>query len=52
MPGSPRREKGVKLYGEFDWSRFYCDIIYGVGCLVFKPACRRVISNTYYVVVL
>lgn len=52
MPGSSRREKGVKLYGESDWSRFDCNNIYVVGCLVIKPACRRVISNTYGVVVL
>ena len=51
MPGSSRCEKGVKLYGESDWSRFYCNIIYGVGCLVVKPACRSVVSNTYGVVV-
>lgn len=26
MLGGSRREKGVKIYGEFDWWSFYSDV--------------------------
>lgn len=46
MPGSSRREKGVKLYGEFDWFMFSSNCIKAFGIVGYGSACRRIISIT------
>ena len=44
MPGSSRREKGVKLYGEFDWFMFSRNSTKAIGMVDFRSVCRRLLS--------
>ena len=44
MLGSSRREKGVKIYGEFDWWHFYSN----VNCLGWNPYSRCVSCSKLY----
>lgn len=44
MPGSSRREKGAKLYGEFDWFMFSSNSTKAIGMVDFQSACRRILS--------